>query len=75
MLLTRVGMRRTAKAPASLTWRDSSTTSLCGTPQQVSTKPAASSASLRALLWCGPRRTTPSSSRHLHEPQAPSLQP
>jgi hypothetical protein len=36
-LATRTGILRIGKAPASVTWRDSSTTSLCGTPQQVST--------------------------------------
>jgi len=73
--LMRVGIFLMAKAPASVTWRDSSTTSLVGLAQQVSTKPWASSASLRALLWCWPWCTVPLIFLHLHEPQAPSLQP
>ncbi|MCY1370966.1 hypothetical protein D9M69_580880 [compost metagenome] len=33
---TRTGIFLIGKAPASVTWRDSSTTSDCATPQQVS---------------------------------------
>src|SRR6185369_12457312 len=73
--ITREGIFLTGKALSSVTWRDSSTTSVCGTPQQVRMKPAASSSGLRALLWCSPWTTTPSSFLHLQEPQAPSLQP
>ncbi len=62
-------------APSSVTWRDSSTTLLCATPQQVSTNPAASSSALSALDWCSPCTTVPSIFLHLQEPQAPSLQP
>ena len=32
---TREGIFLTGKALSSVTWRDSSTTSVCGTPQQV----------------------------------------
>ena len=34
---TRAGIFLIGKAPACVTWRDSSTTSLCAVPQQVST--------------------------------------
>jgi len=72
---TRAGILRIGKAPMSVTWRDSSITSLRAVAQQVSTKPAISSSALRALLWCGPCVTSPESFLHLQEPQAPSLQP
>ena len=43
--ITRAGIFRTAKAPASVTWRDSMTTSDSGVAQHVRTRPAASSSS------------------------------
>ena len=47
--ITREGILRTGKALSSVTWRDSSTTSVCGTPQQVRMKPAASSSGAQGL--------------------------
>jgi hypothetical protein len=74
-LATREGILRTGKALSSVTWRDSSTTSVCGRAQQVRIRPLASSSGDRALAWWGPWTTVPSSFLHLHEPHAPSLQP
>jgi hypothetical protein len=48
-LATRTGIFLTGKALSSVTWRDSSTTSVCGHAQQVSTKPAASSSAAQGL--------------------------
>ena len=72
---TREGSFRMGKSPAPGTLRASTTQSVTGVAQQVRTQPASSSAGLRALDWCAPWITRPSSSRLLHEPQAPSRQP
>jgi hypothetical protein len=72
---TRVGSFSTGCSPAPGTLRASTTQSDCGRAQQVRIRPAASSSVLSALAWCGPWTTRPSSSRLLHEPQAPSRQP
>ncbi|MNT51386.1 hypothetical protein D3C72_1883500 [compost metagenome] len=46
---TRTGIFLMGKALASVTWRDSSTTSVCAVARQVSTKPASSSAGV--IAW------------------------
>ena len=72
---SRVGIFSTGCSPAPGTLRASTTQSVCGVAQQVRMKPAASSAGVSAFSWCAPWITRPSSSRLLHEPQAPSRQP
>jgi len=72
---TRIGIFSTGCSPAPGTTRASTTQSLCARAQQVRMSPALASACDKALSWCGPCSTWPSSRRLLHEPQAPSRQP
>ncbi len=73
--ITRLGSFSTGCSPAPGTLRASTTQSLCGVAQQVRMKPASSSAADKAFSWWAPWITRPSTSRLLHEPQAPSRQP
>ena len=75
MANTRVGIFSTGNSPAPGTLRASITQSVCGVAQQVSSRPASSSARLSAFNWCAPWSTRPDNRRLLHDPQAPSLQP
>jgi hypothetical protein len=72
---TRQGILRTGMSPAAATTRASITRSLVGLAQHSSAWPRTASSALSAFGECSPCSIPPSSTRDLHEPQAPFLQP
>ena len=74
-LRTRTGIFLMGGKPSKLTWRDSSTTSLWAVARQVKITSWRASSSLKAWAEWLPCVVLPLNFWHLHEPQAPSLQP